>query len=343
MTGTSGSTGWTGTPRSAQTAQVVAGRAAPLSGVADRMTCLLAWARERFPLRNALFFAVFYVTTLAVARRTAASDGPLAAEPRDAAGFAALWAFFLVLRIMDEHKDFDADAVAHPERILQRGLVTLGDLRAVGAIALAPQLAVNAWYDGGVGVATRWWLAALGWSLLMAREFFVRRWLRARIMTYALSHMLVMPLLVGWIAALGAQGAPPARATLAAAALAFAGGLALEMARKLRAPPDERPMADSYTGALGIRTATATLIVVLTATSGAVIAVLRATGGSAGALGISTLAVSTLGAAVALASFARAPTTARARLAEHAAALAVMAGHVVVLAAVVSQRGVRVV
>ena len=98
-----------------------------------------AWMRERFPARNAVFFAVFHATALLVAR---ASDGgtPMAVTWRDLACFPAVWCFFLMLRVFDEHKDFAADAVAHPDRVLQRGAITLGHLRIVGVLAIAVQL-----------------------------------------------------------------------------------------------------------------------------------------------------------------------------------------------------------
>ena len=134
------------------------------------------WARERFPLANGVFFALLYVLTLVVGRSV--RPGPITLSVRDLPGLVALWLFFLWLRILDEHKDFDNDRIAHPDRVLQRGLVTLGDLRLIGAAALVIQLGISLWIDGGVGPVTGWWLLSLIWSLLMAEEFFVRGWLR---------------------------------------------------------------------------------------------------------------------------------------------------------------------
>ena len=82
------------------------------------MRSLRAWMRERFPARNAVFFAVFYVTALLIGRADGNGDGPIVLSFRDAAGFIALWCFFLMLRVFDEHKDFEADAIAHPHRVL---------------------------------------------------------------------------------------------------------------------------------------------------------------------------------------------------------------------------------
>src|SRR4051812_1404882 len=154
---------------------------------------LLEWQRERFPLRNGIFFAVFYASALLVGRASV-SGGAVAVGMRDVAGFAALCAFFLLLRVFDEHKDFAADAAAHPERALQRGLVTLDQLKFIGVVAAAIQLGASLWLDAGIGQVTLWWVAALVWSALMAKEFFASDWIRHRILLYAFSHMLVMPL-----------------------------------------------------------------------------------------------------------------------------------------------------
>jgi 4-hydroxybenzoate polyprenyltransferase len=305
---------------------------------------LLAWARERFPPRNAVFFAGLYVTALAVGRAAAApgaaAAGPVTLGWGDAPGFVAVWAFFLVLRVCDEHKDFAADAVAHPGRVLQRGLVTLGDLRALGAAAVALQLGVSVWRDGGLGAAAAWWLAAAGWSALMAREFFAPAWLRRRLVAYALTHMLVMPLVVAWISAMAAPGAPRTPAAAACAGLAFAAGLAVEVARKLRAPADERPMADSYTAALGVRRAAGLLVAALAASAVAALVLTRLVAGAAGGWPAAVVAGATVAATLAVLAFARTPTRRAMRRAEAAAGVAVLTGHAVVLAALAAARGV---
>lgn len=224
-------------------------------------THLRDWARERFPLANGAFFALLYLLALFVGRSS--RSGPIEVSWRDVPGLIALWLFFLWLRVLDEHKDFEKDRVAHPHRVLQRGLVTLKDLRMLGGLAVAIQLAVSVWLDGGVGPVTGWWFVALVWSLLMAREFFVRDWLRRHIMWYAFSHMVVMVALVVWVATMGRPGASRAPATWMLLLLVYATGLAFEMGRKMRAPQDEHPLADSYTQSLGIRVATILLALVV--------------------------------------------------------------------------------
>jgi 4-hydroxybenzoate polyprenyltransferase len=298
------------------------------------------WLRERFPARNAVFFVVFYVTALLVSR-SAATTGAVWLGWRDLPGFAALWSFFLTLRIADEHKDFAVDAVAHPGRVLQRGLVTLGQLRVLGAVALAIQVAVSLLEDGGaVGPVTRTWLVVMAWSALMTREFFAREWLRRRLLVYATSHMLVMPLAALWVATMAAPRAAGSVTVWAFAALSFLAGLAFEIARKMRAPELEHPLADSYTQTLGIPAASVLLFTVVVAASGAALVLTTLLVGAAALGTMGVLGAAVILAGWALAGFLRRPTSAAAKRSEAAVGIAALATHLVPLAALLMARGV---
>lgn len=297
---------------------------------------LREWARERFPLANGVFFVLLYVLVLVVGRSTV--PGPITLSWRDLPGVFALWLFFLWLRVLDEHKDFENDRVAHPNRVLQRGLVTLGDLKVVGAVALVIQLGVSVWIDGGVGPVTGWLAVALIWSCLMAKEFFVRDWLRRHIIWYALSHMVVMLALVAWVATMGAATATRSAATWVLAALVYASGLAFEIGRKMRAPEDEHPLADSYTQSLGVLSAT----VLLSAVVGIVaVLCLAATGvvGNGISLWVPLAAIAAFIVALGvLREFHRRPTRRAAKHVEAGVGLSILAMHTVLLAAVIHAR-----
>jgi hypothetical protein len=297
-----------------------------------------AWMRERFPARNAVFFVVFHATALLVAR-AAVSSAPIALGWRDLPGFVALWAFFLTLRVFDEHKDFAADSVAHPGRVLQTGRITLDHLKVVGGVAVAVQLGVSLWLDGGLGVVTLCWLLAAGWSVLMAREFFMREWLRGRILAYALSHMLVMPLIAIWASAMGAAGSIRTPAVLAFAGLSFLAGMAFEVARKLRAPGDEHPLADSYTQSLGIPGAVTLLVVVVTLAAAAALGVTLLVTTTTVLASAIALTVSIGVAAWALTAFRRSPTQRSAKVTESAVGVAALASHLVPIVSIIAAYG----
>lgn len=215
---------------------------------------LATYTAERFPLSA-------YLPMILIASFAALGYSRVA---RGAAGFASAGAFattvitllaaFFALRVADEHKDAVVDRLTRPELPVPRGVVTLGELRAVAAAAALVAVVANALLSPALLLTLG--VAAL-WLALMTREFFAREWLRARPATYLASHMVIMPLLllhataVDWLAA----GARAPRALAIFLAATYATGLVLEIGRKVRALPDERPGVETYTSAWGIQRA----------------------------------------------------------------------------------------
>ncbi|MCH8499846.1 MAG: UbiA family prenyltransferase [Marinobacter sp.] len=212
---------------------------------------LLAWMNERFPFANALLFFILYLATAAVARATL--EGSVSLSLYDLMGCLVTWSFFLLLRVFDEHKDYALDCLNHPQRVLQSGLITLNHLKALAALALALQLSWSLWLDGGLGQTTVAWLVMFGWTCLMGKEFFVADWLNRHLTWYAVSHMLVMPLIVWWLANLAVPGlsfSPPLGILMA---LAFVSGFCFEITRKTKGPEEERDTVESYSRIFGTR------------------------------------------------------------------------------------------
>lgn len=251
--------------------------------------------------------------------------------------FLACWAFFLLLRVLDEHKDHAEDVRHYPDRALSRGLVTLGQLKGVGAVAFALTLAASLQADRGFGRSSWLWLLVMGYLALMTAEFFVRRWLRRRPFVYALSHMAVMPLVFAWLAALGADGMRPGPFVTGGALVAFLLGLSVELVRKTRGPEEERPDLDSYSRVFGVRRAPLVIFGVLLA--GLVVdgALLRVAGAPAAAQG--ALLAALLLAAAALLAFRRAPSAAARKKAEGAVAVAVLVSYLALAAGLLTARG----
>ena len=236
-----------------RTVNTVAGVQAPLA------SRLWAYQRERFPLLA--YVPLIGLSAVAAAGFSSAQRGDprLPPWPVLLVGLATALAFFFLLRVADEHKDAHVDRLYRPELPVPRGLVTLAELRlAGGAVALAVA-AANAL------VAPRLLLAlvpAVAWAALMAREFFVAEWLRARPAAYLLSHMGVMPLLFAYLTGLDwlAAGADPPRALPLFLGLAFLNGILVEIGRKIRAPEEEREGVDTYTATWGLHMAPLVLL-----------------------------------------------------------------------------------
>jgi hypothetical protein len=221
-----------------------------------------AWVNERFPLVNTSLFGVLYLAALLLSR-CLLTTGPIVLGLVDLLGFFTTVAFFLMLRVFDEHKDYEEDCHNYPERVLQSGLITLNHLKVVGAIAIAIQMGVSMVLDGGIGVITLTWLVVMVWSCLMAVEFFCGKWLEKRLVLYAVSHMVVVPMALVWLAQMGAGPTTLPLEIGWLLALSFFSGASMEVARKMKAPGDEVDTIASYTKALGVKTAPVVVLVLL--------------------------------------------------------------------------------
>ncbi|HEX8212358.1 MAG TPA: hypothetical protein VF584_19440 [Longimicrobium sp.] len=291
--------------------------AAP-SGRAPLAARLWTYQRERFPL--AVYLPLIGISAACAAMYSSAARGrpELPALPLLAVTTLTAIGFFFLLRVADEHKDAELDVRARPELPVPRGLVTLRELRRAGAVVALAAVAANAL----VLPRLLWLLApAAVWAALMAREFFVPRWLRARPLAYLLSHMVVMPLLFAYLTAADwlASGVAPPRTLGLFLAVAFLNGLLVEIGRKLRAPADERPGVETYTATWGIRAAATGWLCVLALAAVLTCLAARPTGVTVEV--VVKLAFFLPFAAWPAAAFLRAPTTARAKAIETFAGL----------------------
>lgn len=215
-----------------------------------------AYLRQRFPPVNMALFAVLFCTVWSVAGTV--GDGQPAFGWSEAMGIAATISFFFRLRVFDEIKDFVLDAQNHPQRVLQRGLVTLPQLRT---LAWAGAVLELGWSATRGSMALLGWTLALAYSLTMRYEFGAPVWLRARLLLYAITHMLIMPLVIAW---LWLAYVPHGHAKLLLLLLlSLLGGFAFELARKTHAPAAERPTVESYSQVLGLSGAVAGVVLVL--------------------------------------------------------------------------------
>ncbi|WP_223649129.1 hypothetical protein [Hymenobacter psoromatis] len=293
-----------------------------------------AYLRERFPPVNMALFGVVFLTVRAVA----AAAGGVGSPPRPGGGLlAALGAvatvsFFFRLRVFDEEKDFAQDMLTHPGRVLQTGRVTLPQLRRLAWAGAALELG---WSLVSGRAALLAWLAALLYSLLMRAEFGVGRWLRGHLVLYALSHMLIMPLIITWLYCAGSAAPVFGRAFGALLLLSLLGGFSFELARKLHAPAAERAGVDSYSRALGYGRALALTVCLLLASGAAQALLLRllyARPATYAAL------VLLLAAGLALyATAARHPREPRLRQAEKVVSLVMLTSYLAVLAELYSR------
>jgi hypothetical protein len=205
---------------------------------------------ERFPLPVTLLLSAATVAAAwaAAQERTLAAGAPLRLDGLALGGVFMVLLFLFHLRVFDEHKDFAIDAATRPDRPVQRGLVTLAQLRLLGAIAAAGEIALAA--TGGWKPALVY-AVPLAWSVLMYFEFFAREWLGARIFLYALTHTIVMSFLALAIAVRFTFDVSPA--LWGVLGLCVTSFFAVDVLRKSWAPENEVDGLDSYTRRYGAR------------------------------------------------------------------------------------------
>lgn len=210
-----------------------------------------AYFKERFPvLGHGILIASFFSSNQFLAHALTQPGTPVCYDTSSLSGYFAILCFFVHLRIFDDHKDYDEDCRNFPDRVLQRGVISLGELKLMGAVAIAIEFVLAGVAGAGALIAI---LAVFGYSLLMLKEFFAREWLKRHFLIYASSHMLVMPLLAVAVFSF-ATGAFPWQAPGWFWLYSFVGffvGFNWEVSRKIRAPEEEREGVDSYTKIFG--------------------------------------------------------------------------------------------
>lgn len=253
---------------------------------------------ERFPLANhGVLTLAFAASACAFAAALSGeAPSPLAIALATVAGLCQ----FALLRIADEHKDYDTDLKHRPYRAVPRGLVTLAELRLVGFVAVGVMIAAVALAaSGGLALLA---LALWTYFALMSAEFFIAETLKRMPVAYLLSHMVIMPLIAWMLAAfqLVADGLPvqalPERAGAFLVSV-FALGIVLELGRKIRATADEEPGVETYSMLWGpIRARAAWAFAVLVADGAMIVAVMQVSGSLvvaflSGTLGIAAAAL----------------------------------------------------
>lgn len=223
---------------------------------------LLAYFRERFPVINMALFAILFLTVYSVADFYNPGQDPSVLSLEVLWGIMAVISFFFRLRVFDEIKDYDLDVLNHPQRVLQSGRVSL---RLLTKVSISGTILEILW-SLYMGIPVFWcWLAAFGYSLLMRYEFFVGAYLKKRLLLYAFSHMLVMPLIILWVWSAFVPDMRMGSGFYLLAALSLLGGFSFELARKIHIKEAERSLVDSYSKSLGFPVAVLAVLLILLA------------------------------------------------------------------------------
>lgn len=216
---------------------------------------LMAYLNERFPLfGHGLLIVSYYSSNQFLAEVLTRPGETLVYNLGSLFGAIALFCVFFHLRVFDEHKDYEEDLKHYPDRVLQSGLITLRHLKILGGIAIGLELVLSAiWMPEGKPAALLATLVVLLFSILMLKEFFVSKWLNRHFLIYAISHMLIMPLMALMVFSF-TTGLYFWEAPAWFYVYAFVGffvTLNWEISRKIRTPEQELEGVDSYTKIFG--------------------------------------------------------------------------------------------
>ena len=210
------------------------------------------YQKERFPfLAHGVMISAFTFSAISYSRICRGAEGFISINDFLIGIFASITLFFLV-RVFDEFKDKEDDKNYRTYLPVPRGLVSLVELRNVGVVVAALQIAVIAIYQPRMFYL---YIIVLAYLMLMGVEFFVPKWLKKHQLIYITSHMFIIPLIDIYASGLDwlLDNAEPHFGLVWFFAVSYTNGLALEFGRKIRTPENEEDGVVSYTGLYGVK------------------------------------------------------------------------------------------
>ncbi|MBY0548033.1 MAG: UbiA family prenyltransferase [Candidatus Obscuribacterales bacterium] len=207
---------------------------------------------ERFPLhKHGLLVAAFSFAGMSL---SSSLRGQVALPDLGAflVCFMTTLSTFLMLRIADEHKDKEDDAMFRPYLPVPRGLVSLKELRCAFVACALLQVVFNAFFCPALLLVLS---GTWSYLFLMSKEFFAREWLRKKPAAYLLSHMVILPLVDAYITACDwlPAGRPAPAGLVLFLALSFFNGIVLELGRKIRSRGEEETGVETYSALWGLK------------------------------------------------------------------------------------------
>jgi len=210
-----------------------------------------AYFDERFPLlRYGILIVSFYSSNQFLAHALTNPGEPMQYDLGSLMGSVTLLCLFFHLRVFDDHKDYTDDSRYYPKRVLQKGVVTLHELKIMGGIAIATEFLLGALWSTASLMSV---LFTFCFSLLMFKECFAKDWLKRHFLIYAFTHMLIMPLFAIVIFSFATRRFPweaPGWFWLYSF-VGFFVAFNWEVSRKIRAPEEEMDGVNSYTKSFG--------------------------------------------------------------------------------------------
>lgn len=224
---------------------------------------LWLYCHERFPLASyglaTVLFSVAGITLSTVLRLEyrGAQIADLLHWGKLIGASLTIFALFFQLRVADEHKDEENDALYLPSRPVPRGLITLPQLSAVAILLALLQLTICAMAGPVVLLIL---LATWFYLYLMSNEFFCPVYLKARPVAYMVSHMFIMLFCDLLITSFDFSHGTFDWRLIYFFVASFFNGMVMELGRKIFDAKLEVPGIVSYSRLLGVGKATMLLL-----------------------------------------------------------------------------------
>lgn len=221
--------------------------------------------------------------------------------------------YLVQVRLMDEPKDYEHDIEYHAGRPVQRGLVTLAELRTVKRCVIGLFLLLSL-SSGSIAIII---LAIIQqcYAYCTQKEFFIRDWLRQHFLIYQLSHYTQL-LLLGWLTTTALQ-IDGFTEQFIMFGYVVAMSFPVELSRTIGSK-DDRAANDRYSHKLG---STAALMLFIISVGVVVAYTIAITFHSGGTLNPLPLAISLLVVAYTALSYEHSPTAKNANILNFSSAL----------------------
>lgn len=210
---------------------------------------LLAYSNERFPYWQIAGQLPMFLGAFLVGQAAVGTDPHLTWNVLF--GFVGFVAYSLMVRAIDDHKDWKHDCEHYPDRVLQTGLITLRHLKVIGVLCFALSIIASLVIDGGIGRVTMWWFIIVLTNNLVQfgqiKKPSVGAWLESHRVVLALTVVPFWGMGSAWIAQMGAGNRWLPAKIWWLAALWCVAAMLLEIARKSQDPDDTRETVVDYT------------------------------------------------------------------------------------------------
>jgi len=197
------------------------------------------YLKERFPVAVAMVFSLLFSLSVGVYLYPSKNFKELLLSRIIVIVSLTLFLFLFRLRLSDELKDFSYDSSYHSNRPIQRGLLSLSEVKWILVLVLACEIFLQI-FVGRAGALV--FIGILIYSWLMFREFYLKRFLTSRLALTLFIHQLIFLGYVFYVATalLGHFYVPRSVADFALLTFLFSPPLLFELGRKLAHRQDEK-------------------------------------------------------------------------------------------------------